>query len=193
MLPFSIEEIVRVCYSAPTKNYLSVGTAFLPSVDLNERMPKMNTISTKRSSTIFGMDSTTFHHFIAKTCIFLFFFVSNSKLAQLLIIDYAVKTNQIQREFHSNVAIRTFGLFPASSHLRQTTNFPKLSSASPLLCFSALGFAFSEMLLAEMLRRYLQTESKGNFCLITEYSHKNFLQPQNTRARKQTFSNRGLL
>jgi hypothetical protein len=64
---------------------------------------------------------------------------------------------------------------------------------TPLLCFSALGFAFSEMLFAEMLTRYLQTESKGNFCLITVYSHKNFLQPQNTRARKQTFSNRGLL
>jgi hypothetical protein len=34
-----------------------------------------------------------------------------------------------------------------------------------------------------------QTKSKGNFCLIIVYSHKNFLQPQNSRAKKQTFSN----
>jgi hypothetical protein len=34
-----------------------------------------------------------------------------------------------------------------------------------------------------------QTKSKGNFCLITVYNHKNFLQPQNSRAKKQTFSN----
>jgi hypothetical protein len=143
MLPFSIEEIVRVCYSAPTKNYLSVGTAFLPSVDLNERMPKMNTISTKRSSTIFGMDSTTFHHFIAKTCIFLFFFVSNSKLAQLLIIDYAVKTNQIQREFHSNVAIATQKLFSRLSTYSKRSNLfkPSFPLRSLYLC-GRKAFAF---------------------------------------------------
>jgi hypothetical protein len=49
--------------------------------------------------------------------------------------------------------------------------------------------SFAEMLKAEMLRRYLQTESKGNFCLITVYTHKNVPQPQNIRAKKQTFSN----
>jgi hypothetical protein len=38
-----------------------------------------------------------------------------------------------------------------------------------------------------------QTESKGNFCLITVYNHKTFPQPQNIRAKKQTFSNRGVL
>jgi hypothetical protein len=40
-----------------------------------------------------------------------------------------------------------------------------------------------------MLRRCLQTESKGNFCLITVYSHKTFSQPQNVRVKRQTFSN----
>jgi hypothetical protein len=42
---------------------------------------------------------------------------------------------------------------------------------------------------AEMMTCSPQTESKGNFCLITVYGHKNFRQPQNTHARKQTFSN----
>jgi hypothetical protein len=62
------------------------------------------------------------------------------------------------------------------------------SSASPCLCSSDLsGFRLAEMLFAEMLTRYTQTESKGNFCLITVYSHKTLFQPQAIRAKKQTF------
>jgi hypothetical protein len=34
-----------------------------------------------------------------------------------------------------------------------------------------------------------QTESKGNFCLITVYSYIAMFQPQNSRAKTQTFSN----
>jgi hypothetical protein len=34
-----------------------------------------------------------------------------------------------------------------------------------------------------------QTESKGNFCLMTLYGHKTLFQPQALRAKKQTFSN----
>jgi hypothetical protein len=35
----------------------------------------------------------------------------------------------------------------------------------------------------------IQTNFKGNFCLITVYTHKTFPQPQNLNAKKQTFSN----
>jgi hypothetical protein len=52
-------------------------------------------------------DSTDLCGFIAKTCIFLFFIASYPKLAQLLITSEAIQTNRIQREFYSNVAIRT--------------------------------------------------------------------------------------
>jgi hypothetical protein len=62
-----------------------------------------------------------------------------------------------------------------TSHPHQQTNFPKLSlrfSISPRLCVKLLPFAFADMLMAELLRCSIQTESKGNFCLITVYSHK---------------------
>jgi hypothetical protein len=39
----------------------------------------------------------------------------------------------------------------------------------------------------------LQTESKGNFCLMTLYSHKSLFQPQALHAKKQTFSNSACL
>ena len=49
--------------------------------------------------------STDFRIFMAKICILLFFLVSASKLAQLLIKDYTAETNQIQREFLFNNGI----------------------------------------------------------------------------------------
>jgi hypothetical protein len=54
------------------------------------------------------MLSTDFRHFIAKTCIFLFFIASASKTLRLLITAYAAKPNPIRTNFDSNVAIRTF-------------------------------------------------------------------------------------
>jgi hypothetical protein len=141
-----------------------------------------------------------FSALMAKICISLFFRISASKSRLLLIMNNASdskKSNQIQREFDSNVAIATFETVLASSHPPQKTNLRKLfCSASPFLCSSALSsLSFSVrshrrlMLSAEMLNCYHQTESKGNFCLITVYSHKTLSQPQNFRAEKQTFSN----
>jgi hypothetical protein len=51
--------------------------------------------------------TTDFCSFIAEICILLFFFASNSKLAQLLIIDNLLETNQIQREFLFNNCIQS--------------------------------------------------------------------------------------
>jgi hypothetical protein len=115
-------------------------------------------------------------------------------------------TNRIQREFDSNVRIATFEYLPASKHPRQKTNFLKHSSAPLFLCLKPLP-----LLLAEMLRRAItsrcrplfsppceagrarvgirQTESKGNFCLITVYNHKNIFRTQNQKGTEQTFSN----
>jgi hypothetical protein len=42
-------------------------------------------------------------------------------------------------------------------------------------------------------RPIFQTESKGNFCLMTLYSHKTVFQPQAISAKKQTFSNSACL
>jgi hypothetical protein len=103
--------------------------------------------------------STDFRDFMAKTCILLFFSVLASKLRSLLITAYVANTNQIQREFHSNVAIATQEFSPASKQSHKKTNLFK------------------------------QTESKGNFCLITVYSHKTLFQLQATGVKKQTFSN----
>jgi hypothetical protein len=114
--------------------------------------------------------------FMTEICILLFFFVSNSKLVKLLITPNPTSTNRIQRNFDSNVAIWTFETSPASKHPRQKTNLLKPSSASLFLCFSVLSFyllLFAEMLMAEVLRCFPQTESKENFCLITVYTHKN--------------------
>jgi hypothetical protein len=125
-------------------------------------------------------DSTDFRSFLANHWLFLFFTVSASKLRSLLITTEMLSTNQIHREFDSNVAIRTFEILPASKFVSQKTNFLKPISL-PLRSGGRVGDGGCSHL--------PQTESKGNFCLITVYSHKNFLQPQNYRARKQTFSN----
>jgi hypothetical protein len=151
----------------------------------------MNTIPSKNSSISFGMDLSTFRYFMTKICIFLFFRILNSKSHQLLITTESKFTNRIQREFDSNVRIATFQISPASSHPHQTTNLLKRSSPSQLLCFSDLSSCF--WLFAEMLRAYSLTESKGNFCLITVYSHKTLFQPQAIPAKTQTFPNFPLL
>jgi hypothetical protein len=54
--------------------------------------------------------------------------------------------------------------------------------------YSLFFFVF-ELRACLSLARSRQTESKGNFCLMTLYSHKTFFQPQAIRAKKQTFSN----
>jgi hypothetical protein len=130
-----------------------------------------------------------FCSFIAKICIFLFLSASNSKLYSLLITPIHCFTNRIQREFDSNVAIRTFEIFLASKPPRQKTNFPKhfLLFLSVLCVFVVKLFLLQ---IAEVLKRYPQTESKGNFCLITVYNHKTLFQPQAIPAKRQTFSNK---
>jgi hypothetical protein len=70
---------------------------------------------------------------LAEICIFLFFHISASKFQKLLITANAANTNQIQREFDSNVAIATFEFSLASKHLRQKTNLLKPFSAPLLL------------------------------------------------------------
>jgi hypothetical protein len=130
---------------------------------------------------------------IADSWFFLFFFVANSKLAQLLITNETTKTenpNRIQREFDSNVAIRTFEFSSASKSPAPKTNlFKPLFSASLRLCVRLLSFAFADLLMAELLRRYVQTESKGNFCLMMLYNHKTKFRTQAIRPNSQTFSN----
>jgi hypothetical protein len=127
---------------------------------------------------------------MTEICISLFFFASNSKLRLLLIVNNSLDTeklNHVQTNFDSNVAIRTFD---------HELSAPKIKPSQTFLCFSDLSFyllLFAEMLTAEVLRCFPQTESKGNFCLITVYTHKTFPQPQNLCAKKQTFSNRGVL
>jgi hypothetical protein len=89
----------------------------------------MKTISQKILSILFRMDSADFRHFMAKIWFFLSFSVSASKFQKTLIIintGISENPNQFQREFDSNVAIRTFGTFLASSLPRQKTNLYKL-------------------------------------------------------------------
>jgi hypothetical protein len=80
--------------------------------------------------------STDFCSFIAKIWFLLFFLVLNSKFTSLLIAVNVANTNQIQREFHSNVRIATFETSLASKQPRQKTNFLK---QNPL--FLAVGTA----------------------------------------------------
>jgi hypothetical protein len=138
--------------------------------------------------------SIPFHRFIAEICISLFFFASNSKFAQLLIAIYDAYPNRIQREFVSNGAIATFGTFLASSPLRQKTNLYKQRCAvtsrhrhkTPCTVGTASMPSAGD---GGYFAPPTQTESKGNFCLITVYSHIALFQPQALRAKKQTFTN----
>jgi hypothetical protein len=132
---------------------------------------------------------------LTKICILLFFRKSASKSLQLLITTIHHFTNQFQREFDSNVAIRTQELFSYSRLFAKLTNLFK-----PFLCVLCasvvnllLPFAFAEMLRAEMLTCSIQTEFKGNFCLMMLYNHKTDFRTQAIRANSQTFSNRGVL
>jgi hypothetical protein len=89
--------------------------------------------------------SAAFCGFIAKTCILLFFSVLASKLRSLLIMNAMSETqnsNEIQREFDSNVRIATFGISPAPKRPRQKTNFFKQKLLS--LCFCSLPQCFGE-------------------------------------------------
>jgi hypothetical protein len=154
-------------------------------------------------------------HFAPPTeiCISLFFHFSASKLRPSLITTACLAplctwrrravtsrrregvggevTNRNSTNFDSNVAIRTFELLPASKNSRQKTNLLKQSAFICVLCVSVvkLLLCFAEMLMAEMLTCSLQTDSKGYFCLVTAYGHKNLRQPQNTRTKKLTSPN----
>jgi hypothetical protein len=75
-----------------------------------------------------------------------------------------------QTNFDSNVAIRTFD----HEHSAQKN---KLSQTEAFFCSCPLQSGG------------IQTESKGNFCLIIIYGHKTFSQPQNSLPKKQTFPN----
>jgi hypothetical protein len=145
---------------------------------------KMNTISPKISSMLFGMDLAMFRYFMAKRCILLFFLASASKIIDSLIVTSASETkksNRIQTNFDSNGAIRTFENSPTSKLSRQENKL--------FQTFLRVLRVFVVKLFLLLLNCYQQTESKGNFCLITVYSHKTFPQPQAIRAKKQTFTN----
>jgi hypothetical protein len=68
--------------------------------------------------------------------------------------------------------------------------FPKIASKSPLLLIMTRGVL---SLCAADTLAVLQTESKGNFCLITVSTHKTFCQPQAIGTKKQTLSNHSAL
>jgi hypothetical protein len=80
---------------------------------------------------------TAFRHFIAKTWLFLFFSIPASKSHQLLITNETSETqksNRIQREFDSNVAIRTFDHEPSAPKNKPSQTFDLCSSVSLFLC-----------------------------------------------------------
>jgi hypothetical protein len=91
---------------------------------------------------------TTIHRVMTKTCIFLFFRFSASKLMRLLITAYATDTNQFQREFDSNVAIRTFDHEPSAPKNKPSqTKPPSISPLHQRACECSgeglgVGFAF---------------------------------------------------
>jgi hypothetical protein len=132
----------------------------------------------------------------------MYFFVFFCSCLKIVIITYHAYSRfykPFQTNFDSNVAIRTFEILPASKPAPQKTNFLKQRRAVTsrrrhrgvlsLRAADSGKTAFAKMLMAEVLTCSLQTESKGNFCLIIIYAHKNFPQPQNIHAKKQTFPN----
>jgi hypothetical protein len=139
-----------------------------------------------------------FQRFMADLWFSLFFHVSASNINIKLIVTKVKifgNPNQFQREFDSNVCIATFETVLASSTPSQKTNFFKQS----LFCSLPLRSGGGVLSLRAAEKRagdggcfHSQTESKGNFCLITVYSHKTFPQPQALLAKKQTFSNKSL-
>jgi hypothetical protein len=201
---------------------------------------------------IFSADFRCFLHFYSKKMVSFVFSclrraVTSRRRTRLKIptITYhgePMRTNPIQTNFDSNVAIRTFEACchfapPTETH-EPSTNFFKPSSPSvgtwiyPIrslwlrasdrqkavptnACFSFVSFVcfivnqkeascnspLSTNELASAVgrgrgwglrRRYgmgIQTESKGNFCLIIIYAHKTSFQPRAIHAKKQTFSN----
>jgi hypothetical protein len=145
----------------------------------------MNIIFPKISCFVFGMVSTAFCHFIAKIWFLLFFFASASKLRQLLIMTTSQFSNQFQREFDSNVAIRTFEFSSASSLPCQTTNLLK---RRPAVTSRRRPLFFPPCEAGRVRVGIRQTESKGNFCLITVYNHKTLFYAQAFRAKKTNFS-----
>jgi hypothetical protein len=111
--------------------------------------------------------STCFQHLFTAFRYSLFFFVfSRKSLCHRKGLGLR-STNQIQREFSSNVAIPTQNTILASSHPRQKTNL--LKRDLPSLCAAEKGVPVTSR---RRHRGILQTESKGNFCLMTLYSHK---------------------
>jgi hypothetical protein len=97
----------------------------------------LNTISPKIAYFLLGMVSTALRYFIAKIWFLLFFTVSASKFAKLLIMYKIMSplstwrgvggevTNRIQRENLFNDAIASQEYFSYSSHPLQKTNFLK--------------------------------------------------------------------
>jgi hypothetical protein len=87
-----------------------------------------------RYLTLFQQIFAVFCVLIAEICILLFFSILTSKLSQLLIEacchfappTTSINTNQFQREFNSNVAIRTQKLASYSKLFAKLTNLFKL-------------------------------------------------------------------
>jgi hypothetical protein len=123
----------------------------------------MRTLQFNTRSTCFQQIFAPFCVLIAEVCISLFVYILASKLRQLLITAYAAYTNQFQREFDSNVAIRTFEFCLASKHPRQKTNFFKPIFSSWSLCRGVLSLraadsgklhlCFAEMLHTNRIQR----------------------------------------
>jgi hypothetical protein len=110
---------------------------------------------------------TTIQRFMTKICIFLFLSVPNSKSFAVTYHNKWRFYKPFQTNYDSNVHIATFDHEPpAPTH--------KLSQTKPAVTSSLLK----------------QTNCKGSFCLIIIYAHKTHSQPQATRAKKQTFSNK---
>jgi hypothetical protein len=144
--------------------------------------------------TLFQQIFADFCCLMTEICIFLSFCVLASKFQKLLITTEASntkKSNRIQTNFDSNVHIATFDHEPSAPKNKQLqTLVPILCvSISLRLCVKPLSFAFAEMLKAEMLTCSVQTEFKGNFCLIIIYGHKTKFRTQLLSPKSQTFSN----
>jgi hypothetical protein len=114
--------------------------------------------------------STHFQQIFAAYCLFmteiwflLFFCISASKFRQLLIRDYSLETNRIQREFDSNVAIRTF------DHKPPAPKYKLLQTFLRVLCGE---FVIAELLTscnAEALHtNRIQREFLFNNCILSQ-------------------------
>jgi hypothetical protein len=107
-----------------------------------------------------GTKMITIQRLITKTCIFLFFTVLASKLAQLLITANADNTNRIQRENLFNNCIHSQNKISRLSRNLEITNFLKLLALTPSPCEAGRGLGCGDALCFCLLALPFHRESR---------------------------------